>query len=221
MNANADSRGMIDRFRRPDVVDWIMTGALGIAALEIPTAIVGNTRALEATSAAYFASGVALLVLGVVMGYRRPLRPWRWAVAAVSLLPLWAVLRAFHAFQAAAVPSAVPPPSPLGILLLCVVLIPSLVIPALPVLIGAYLASFVRATARAKAARTAFFSLIACGFGLLASLPFLINTHRAQDPLPLWWTPACLFVVSLGMGAYKPGHATHWAIATGAPLPCV
>jgi hypothetical protein len=166
---------------------------------------------------------LALLALGVVAGFLRPQSPWRWPIASVSLLPIVYAVRLFLLAPALAGGAAGSSVNGFFVyFLMWLVQIATLLVPALPAFLGAYAGSYARRRAdhEGRGGSSAVAWGLAFGLGLLAAIPYVMNTHRALHPLPLWTTPALLFLAALGLGTYRPTTAARWGAAIGSALPC-
>jgi hypothetical protein len=159
---------------------------------------------------------LALLLSGIVFGYFKPQRPWRWALASVLPLPI------IELITFAAVPKeAMGSFSLVQILPYLLVKVPIYALQGLPVLIGAYLAGYAkkRATRDESSIVPKGSNRIGClGFslGLLASgIPLLVS--KQEMPLIPWVIG--LFLCSVGLAVLKPERVWRWAIAVGFGLP--
>jgi hypothetical protein len=213
----------IDRRRGNDFAVWLAAAILGSLGWELPFALSGHTAKGGRWSLDVVIGALALLALGLVAGLLRPQRPWRWALASVSLLPVMYAVRLF--LLAPALTGDAPGSSLNGVFvyfLMWLLQIATVLVPALPAFLGAYAGSYARRRALhpRRAVRSAVAWGLAFGLGLLAAIPYLVNAHRAVDPLPLWATPALLLFAALGLGAYRPAMAARWAAAIGSALPC-
>ncbi len=85
----------------------------------------------------YFTMG-GLFIGGVALGFFRPDRPWRWAVASIFLLPPADVVSLLRNPQLTALDAA-------HVIRHLSLQAPSYLLHALPVLVGAYLGSFLSA----------------------------------------------------------------------------
>ncbi len=123
------------RFRR-DYVWWVLSATLGLWTLWSPDLL---RPLMDRQLQNYFVLG-GLFVGGVTLGFFKPDRPWRWAVASILLLPpadlAWLIrnpqltaLDAEHVIRHLSAQA------------------PSYLVHALPVLVGAYLGSFLSAGA--------------------------------------------------------------------------
>jgi len=88
---------------------------------------------MDLQSQSYFISG-ALFLGGVLIGFCRPARPWRWGMASLVVLPVGDLAWVTHdpSFDVLSLEQIVPYVAERG---------PTYVFQALPVLVGAYLGS--------------------------------------------------------------------------------
>ncbi len=122
-----------NRYRR-DYAWWVLAALLGLWTLWSPDLL---RPLMDPRSQTYFAFG-GLFIGGVALGFFKPDRPWRWAVASILLLPpadvAWLLrnphltaLDVEHVLRHLAGQT------------------PTYLVHALPVLVGAYLGAFLSA----------------------------------------------------------------------------
>jgi hypothetical protein len=76
--------------RLTDVWGWTLAGCLAVASLSLP----GYLQVLADREATFLVTAAALFFSGVVMGFLRPVRVWRWPLASMLAFAVWDVLQA-------------------------------------------------------------------------------------------------------------------------------
>ncbi len=190
---------IILRFMNTDYLWWGIAAVLGLASVWLPVLLD-----LGATAERTLIIGhVGLLLSGVILGFFKPERPWRWSLGSVLLFPV-----AEFFGMVVQLPSA----SFAESLLYIVVKLPIYALQALSALLGAYLGAFAKLgvpTIR-KPSRNARLWGLGAVLGLTAAgIPL-----EAVGPQLAFLVWICgLFLVSAIMGGIQPDRAWRWGIA--------
>lgn len=120
----------VSRYRGHDYLWWGLASVLGLWSMWMPQVLRAS---MDPQSQSYFISG-ALFLGGVLIGFCRPDRPWRWGMAALVVLPVGDLAWVTHdpSFDVLSLNQILPYVAERG---------PNYVLQVLPVLVGAYLGS--------------------------------------------------------------------------------
>ncbi len=84
------SRNLVQPRRLGDIWGWSLTGFLALLSLSLPSYLRLNAD----QNAQFITTAIALFFSGVVMGYLRPDRIWRWPAASLLAFACWNVWEA-------------------------------------------------------------------------------------------------------------------------------
>ena len=113
---------------------WGISAVLGCVLWLIPTTL----RFGLSEGGTLLLASISLFLLGAVIGFLRPTRPWRWGIASVLLLPFAEIVR-FAVSSSEMTGQSVPI---LAVVLTELVKIPIYGLIAIPALVGAYIGSY-------------------------------------------------------------------------------
>jgi hypothetical protein len=114
--------------RLTDVWGWTLAGFLSVVSLSLP----GYLQLNADRQATLLVTSAALFISGALMGFLRPVRVWRWPVAAMLAFAVWDIL------QAAREPGFVYPVDAAAVANVLASSVPADGLFALPVLAGAF-----------------------------------------------------------------------------------
>jgi hypothetical protein len=197
---------------------WCISALLGSIVWIIPIA-VNFGLAEEGT---LLLATISLLLLGAVIGFLRPTRPWRWGIASVLLLPFAEIVR-FAVNSSEMTGQGV---SIIAVVLTELVKIPVYGLIAIPAILGAYSGSYLKQkTVKSKIqvinknTSLPWMSGLLLGF-LASGIPsYLAAVYEFKYLLPYWVVG--LFIAGVTMGVTYPIRVWRWGIAVGLGLPIV
>jgi hypothetical protein len=194
-------------FKKTDFFVWVLAALLGLASMALPGFLDLQTPLTIAH--------MNLFLSGVVVGYFKPHRPWRWGIATVLLFPV----TEFVGLTTAPLPSG--PASHLDSLLYLLVKLPIYALQALVALLGAYTASIARlglpsSCFSTACARSVLHWLLGFALGLVVgSVPLLVAPRHLI--FLLWMTG--LFLSATVLGVTESSRVWRWGIAVSIGLP--
>ena len=209
---------ILSKFKGTDSLWWAIAAVLGLISVWLPVVLEFGTTPVGTL----IISHAGLMLIGAVIGYCKPERPWRWGIGSVLLFPLVE----FVGIATGRLPQD--STSLAESLPYLIVKIPVYALQALPALVGAYLAAFARlgmptwdwTSRNVRLWGFAFLlGFVAGGVSLL--LAQLLSNK--MDPFDLWisyilWG-ASLFLSAVCLSLSEPYRAWRWAIAVSLGLP--
>ncbi len=195
---------------------WCTSAILGSLAYIVPLFLkIGSSEDISFDFAV-----VSLLLLGVVIGFLRPTRPWRWGLASVLLLPFTEIVsRAIKSYEMTDQSVSI-----ISIISYVLVMIPIYALIALPAVVGAYIGSYfkkrtLKPETKVKSKNISLPWIFGLILGLLISgLPILlIPIYEFPNLYPYWI--GGLFTANVIMGITFQTRVWRWAVAVGLGLP--
>ncbi len=208
------------KLKNNDYLWWGVTCFTGAVLWSLPVLLNADGKD---GGAFFLIAALCLLLFGIAIGYFKPQRLWRWALASVLLLPIVEII------IIAATPKEVAGTTSLvKSLPYLLVKVPIYALQGLPVLIGTYLGAYVRK----RAAKDEIVSVSKrqdriwwLGFilGFLSGIPYYFATPKSQTstfPVVLFsLVIGILFSSAMGISLAQPQRVWRWAIAVGLGLP--
>ena len=205
----------LKQLTRKDGFWWLISAFLGSIAWITPNTLNFGLS----IGSVVIISILSLFLLGAVIGYLRPVKPWRWALASVLFLPFFEIVRSVFVPPELARESI----SIISIILFELVKIPVYALIALPTAFGAYIGSYIKGKGGNKEITPKNSTIIlpwilGIFLGILVSvIPILfISDYNLPNLAPYWI--GGLFIVSILMGIIFPFPEWRWAIAVGIGL---
>lgn len=197
---------------------WCISAILGSMFWIIPNVYkLGSTEGRSLLIAT-----ISLILLGAVIGYLRPVRPWRWGVASVLLLPFLEIIRVLMSSAEMANPNGTLSSQFLYVF----IQIPLYGMIAIPAILGAYIGSYVsrkisKSDMKSKSSNISRPWLFGLFMGIIVSvIPiFFVPVYEIKSLLPYWI--GGLLISGLMIGIKYPTSVWKWGIAVGLGLPIV